>query len=529
MMKQEHSSHDESEQSNQSPEAVGPQESQYLGPWKTVPVLVGLLLSTFCLGLDNTIIATANPRIAAQFNSFDDVGWYGSAYLLTTCAVSLLYGKLYTLFSVKWVYLIALFLFELGSLVCGITPNSVGLIVGRAVAGLGSGGLVSGAILVMFGSTPEDKRPLFTGILSGSYNIASIAGPLVGGAFTDKVSWRWCFYINLPCGLITSIFLFFFIPARPPLIQARGLKAKLANLDCLGNILFLGMVISLLLALQSGGNKYPWADAHVIAPFIVSGVLLLAFIANEIKEKDNAAIPPRIIKSRSIWGTSLFAFCISGAFFVFSYYLPIWFQVVKGSSAIQSGLMNLPLILSSVILSVLTGLLVTYIGWYNQFLLGCSVILTIGSGVMTLLGVHSGPNKWIGYQVIVGIGYGMGQHLPFVVASSNLAPTDVPTGTVIMSFIQFLSGAIFIALGEAVFQNRLLSSVRSSVPEIDPGPLLAEGVTKLRQQVSGDVLDRLLLCVNEATVRIFYIAVALSALSLAGAVVVEWKSTKRKA
>ncbi|KAJ5895355.1 hypothetical protein N7495_007046 [Penicillium taxi] len=528
MKKPEPSSEPDSiELRNRSSDTASYQEPKNPGSWKTVPIILGLLLSNFCLGLDNTIIATANPHIAAQFNSFDDVGWYGSAYFLTTCAVSLLYGKLYALYPVKWVYLAALFLFELGSLICGVTPSSVGLIIGRAIAGLGSGGLVSGAILVMYGSTPKEKRPMFTGILSGAYNIASIAGPLVGGAFTDKVSWRWCFYINLPCGLITSIFLLF-VPSSPPLVQAKGLRAKVYKLDVLGNILFLGMVVSLLLALQSGGDEYPWNDARVIAPFVVSGILLLIFIANTKWQQENATIPLRLIKTRSIWGTALFAFCIAGAFFVFSYYLPIWFQVVKGASAIKSGLMNLPLILSSVITSVLTGLLVTYIGWFNPFLLACSVILTIGSGAMTMLGVHSGSNCWIGYQVIVGIGYGLGQHLPFVVASSYLSPTDVPMGTVIMSFVQFLSGAVFIAVGEAVFQVQLLSSVRSRTPEVDPGTLLAAGITKLRQQVSGDTLDLLLLCVNDAVVHIFYIAVALSGLSLVGAIFVKWKSIKHQ-
>lgn len=123
-------------------------------------------------------MATAIPKITAQFNSLEDVGWYGSSYLLTTCCLTLMFGKLYTFYSIKWVYLSALFIFELGSLVCGSTPSSVGLIIGRAIAGLGAGGLFSGATLIISKSVPLDKRPMYIGLMGGMFGIASVAGPL---------------------------------------------------------------------------------------------------------------------------------------------------------------------------------------------------------------------------------------------------------------------------------------------------------------------------------------------------------------
>lgn len=156
-------------------------------------------VAVLCVALDNTIIATAIPRITDEFKALEDVGWYGSSYLLTTCAFQLLFGKFYGNFNVKWVFLIALALFELGSLICGAAPNSVALIVGRAIAGLGSAGIFSGAQIICAYTVPLEKRAVYTGLIGGTYGLASVIGPLLGGAFTDHATWRWCFYINLPC------------------------------------------------------------------------------------------------------------------------------------------------------------------------------------------------------------------------------------------------------------------------------------------------------------------------------------------
>jgi hypothetical protein len=161
-------------------------------------ISLALCLSVFLMALDNSIIATAIPKITDQFHSLGDVGWYGSSYLLTTAALQLLFGKFYSYFSVKWTYLVAIGIFELGSLICGVANSSLTLIIGRAVAGLGSAGIFSGALIILAYSVPLEQRPMYSGFIGSMYGIASVSGPLLGGVFTDKATWRWCFYINLP-------------------------------------------------------------------------------------------------------------------------------------------------------------------------------------------------------------------------------------------------------------------------------------------------------------------------------------------
>ncbi|KAK4226622.1 putative efflux system protein [Podospora fimiseda] len=499
-------------------------------------IILALCLSVFVMALDNSIISTAIPKITDQFQSLPDVGWYGSAYLLTTAALQLLFGRFYTFFSIKWVYLIAIFIFEVGSLICGVANNSVTLIVGRAIAGVGSAGIFSGALTILAYSVPLAKRPIYTGAIGSMYGLASISGPLMGGAFTDNVTWRWCFYINLPIGAITIAVIIFFFPdpkrKESEESKNQSWKKKIWQFDPIGTSVFMPAIISLLLALQWGGTEYDWNSWRIILLFCVFGVLIIIFVFVQWKQQDLATVPPRIFLKRSVWSSGFFIFCLGGAFLGCIYYLPLWFQAVKDASAVKSGIMNLPMLISLVIVSVVVGGIVTVWGYYTPFMIFCAVVSTIGYGLMITFEPDTGAGKWIGYQILVGVGIGAGMQQPLMAVQTVLDIVDVPTGASVIIFLQTLGGALFVAVSQNVFTNKLVEYVAEYVPEAfggDASAILMVGATSVQEVVKPEWLDGIELAYNDALTQTFYVFTILSALSIIGAVFVEWKSVKGKA
>lgn len=407
------------------------------------------------------------------------------------------------------------------------------MILGRAIAGIGGAGIFSGALIIISRATPLEKRPIYTGIMSAMYGVASVAGPLLGGAFTDKVSWRWCFYINLPIGAIAVAIIVFLFQSPKPVGAGNNADRTwgqlLGQFDLLGTFFLIPSVICLLLALQFGGAKYAWSDGRVITYFVVAAICGLIFIAIQFWKPETATINPKLLGQRTVWSGAWFEFCIGASFYILLYYIPIWFQAVKGVSAITSGIHNIPLVLSVVVGAIGSGGLVAAIGYYTPFMILSTVFLSVGEGLITTWDEGTGHSKWIGFQIICGLGIGMGLQQPLIAIQVVLEQAEIPTGTAVLVFFQTLGASIFVSIANNQFQNKLISHVKSSAPGVNPGLVVEVGATNIGLAVNSTLQrQEVVHAYNEALTASFQIALVMACLTVFGAVFIEWKSVKGK-
>ncbi|OCK78902.1 putative MFS toxin efflux pump [Lepidopterella palustris CBS 459.81] len=506
--------------------------STYPTGLKLVTLIIALCLAVFLVALDQTIIATAIPKITDRFNSISDIGWYGSAYFLTSTSLQPTFGRIYKVFNVKIIFLLAIGVFELGSLICAVAPSSTALIVGRAVAGMGVGGIFSGALVIIAHTLPLQKRPMIFGAFGAMWGLASIAGPLLGGVFTEKISWRWCFYINLPVGGFSiAVVLLVLHIHRNPNDSSKSYLDRIKELDLIGASILIPGIICLLLAVQWGGNTYPWNSSRIIGLFVGAGLLLPLFIYSQIRLGDKATLPPRILKQRTVGAAAAFVFFFGAAVFVLMYYLPLYLQSVKDSSPTRSGIQILPFMLSTVLTSILAGVYVTLVGYYTPLIIFSSALMTIGAGLITTFGTDTVFRKWFGYQIITGLGAGVGFNIPLVAVQTVLPMEDIPIGTVSTMFFQSLGGALFIAVGQSVFQNGLIDGLKLYAPELDPKVMVNTGATAIRgvlKQIGReDQLRPVLMAYVHGLKDCYRVVVAAAGIAFLMTCLLEWKSVKK--
>lgn len=438
----------------------------------------------------------------------------------------LFFGKIYTFYSTKWVFLTAITVFEIGSAVCGAAPTSKAFIVGRAIAGLGSAGIFNGAINVMVHSVPLAKRPMFQGLFGAVFGVASVVGPLLGGAFTQYISWRWCFYINLPIGGITIVALAFILKIpTPPSAAHSTFRQVLARLDLPGTAVFLPGCICLLLALQWGGTTYAWKNGRIIALLVLAVVLLGAFIAIQIYQGESATVPPRIFKQRTVAAGFCYTICVGSSMMAMVYYIPIWFQAIKGVSAVESGIRVIALILSLVAGSIISGGITFKTGYYAPAMIVSPIVMSIGAGLLTTWQVDTPSSKWIGYQIFYGFGIGLGMQQANMGVQTVLSKKDVPIGSSLVFFGQTLGGAIFISVAQNVFTNKLKDGLML-IKGLDVPLVLDTGATDIRNVVPTQLLGEVLVEFNGALMDALRVGLAMACLSILGALCIEWRSIK---
>ncbi|KAK9482894.1 major facilitator superfamily domain-containing protein [Lipomyces starkeyi] len=459
-------------------------EDGHITGLKQMLVLASVTLVVFLMLLDMSIIVTAIPSITSQFHSLPDVGWYGSAYQLASASLQPLTGKVYTYFSSKWTFLAFFAVFELGSLLCGVATSSKMLIVGRAVAGIGSSGLQNGA-LVILAKLPllhyQKEQVLLMIDLSVS-QLGLVVGPLVGGALTEYTTWRWCFYINLPVGgLISAALIIVRIPDQIVKINSKSISHTiLKDMDLVGFALFAPAAIQFLLALQYGGSQYSWNSATVIGLFCGAGGTFAFFLAWEYYKGKDAMIPFYMVRQRAVWSSCLVMLVLMSMTMCASYYLPIYFQAVRGVSPLTSGVYLLPSILSQMLFAVGSGILVGKLGYYLPASIFSGVFAAIGNGLLSMLSPTTSTGRWIGYQIVVGSGRGSGMQMPILAVQRTVTPAQISIATSLVMFCGTLGGAVFLTLANTIFDNSLKSELPNYAPSVNVTAVITAGLWRMR-------------------------------------------------
>ncbi|KAL2132503.1 hypothetical protein VTI74DRAFT_3722 [Chaetomium olivicolor] len=511
-----------------------PETVSQLSGVSLVAVTVALSAAVFLVAMDVNVIATAIPRITGEFRSLNDIGWYGSIFLMATCATQIPYGRIYTIFPAKWVFISAIFIFMLGSLVAALSPSSPVFIFGRAVQGVGTSGILSGGLIIMSQVVPLRVRPILSGVVGAMEGVAMISAPIIGGVLTDNLSWRWCFYINLPIGGLVLLVVMVCIRSttartgRKPSGE-RALLQTLHQLDILGAVTLLPPVVCTLLALHYAGNGGSWGDTQVILLFVLAFVLFCIFAYTQHMNADVAMIPFRLVKDRSVFAGFWFILCTSSALVVITYFLPLWLQTVKDTSAQQSGIGILPMLIAVIVGVLVSGALVSLIGYFTPFMWASSALMPVGIGLLTTITPDTPRAALLAYPALFGLGVGSGFQQPLIGVQAALPKADIPIGTSIIVFGQTIGAAIIIATGESVFENRLITNLRDylGITNVNTQQLLGNGPSALQSLVTVDELPQLIRAVSASLTQTFYLALAMAILSVGGSIFMGWHSVKQ--
>ncbi|KAI5920338.1 MFS general substrate transporter [Camillea tinctor] len=485
----------------------------YLTGVKLVIIVAAVTFSSFLMLLDTMIVSTAIPEITSAFHSLPDVGWYASAYQFGLAAPQPLIGKLYKFFNTKWTFIVFFAVFEIGSVLCGAAISSPMFIVGRFVAGLGAAGISNGSLNIISNSAPLEKRPALIGLALAFNLLGLVVGPLVGGAFTSYTTWRWCFYVNLPAGGLAVIaILFLSIPEEANKPKAWSLIPRLHyHLDLIGFILFAPAVLQLLLALQFGGVTYPWNSSQVIGLFCGTVATSVAWWFWNRHRGDNAMMPHALIRRGDVLASGMYISLLMSAVYGATYFLPIYFQSVKGANPMLSAVYILPMILAQLMTAGASGAAVTKIGYVIPVAIFSTIFLSIGSGLYSILQPNSSTGQWIGFQILGGVGSGAGLQLPLISVQAAMDGEELAAGISFVIFSQALGPTITLTLFNVIFSAGLQTEINQHAPQVDAAAIIHAGATGFRSMVSPEDLPGVLVAYANSIDHVFYLVAALSA------------------
>jgi EmrB/QacA subfamily drug resistance transporter len=415
----------------------------------------GLMTGMLLAALDQTIVGTALPTIVGKLGGMSHYSWVVTAYLLTSTASTPLYGKVSDLYGRRPVLLFAIVTFLVGSLLAGLSQDMTQLIIFRAVQGLGAGGLMTLAFTVISDVVPPRDRGRYQGLFGAVFGLSSVAGPLVGGYFAEH-NWRWIFYINIPLGIVALV-------VCNQVLRVISVVRRQHAIDWWGAALLVASVVCLLLALSWGGVEYRWGSMEIIGLLVAAAVLATAFLLVESRASE-PILPLRLFHSRTFSIANGATFLVGFAMFGSIIYVPLYLQIVKGSSPTESGLLMLPMMAGVIVTSIVAGQAISRIGRYKWFPVAGTGLMAVGLLLFELLGVGTPLWQAFIYMVVIGVGLGLSMQ-PLILAVQNaVATADLGAGTATATFFRSLGGALGVAGLGAVLSSQLHTEIGRLVP-----------------------------------------------------------------
>lgn len=413
-------------------------------------IFSGLMLGMLLAALDQTVVATALRTITDDLGAPEHLAWVVTAYLLTTTVSTPLYGKLGDLFGRKKLFQIAIVIFMVGSALCGFAGTMTELIAFRAVQGLGAGGLiVLGQAVIADVVTPRE-RGRYQGYFGAFFGASSVAGPLIGGFFTDHLSWRWVFTINIPLGLLALVVTSAVLPASVRRAEVR--------IDYLGAAALTGAISLLILLTTWGGNEVPWASGGMATMVVGFVVLVAAFVAIERRAVE-PILPLRLFRMRTFVLSGGIALFLGVSMFGIISFLPVFLQTVNGASATDSGLLLVPFMIGMLTSSVLAGRNVSKTGHYRRFPIAGSILTTVAMALFSTLDATSSRVESGIYMVLGGIGMGLTMQIVVLATQNAVDADDLGVATASINFFRSIGGSVGVAVFGALFNARIAASV----------------------------------------------------------------------
>ncbi|MEU6343236.1 MDR family MFS transporter [Streptomyces sp. NPDC046977] len=439
-----------------------------------------LILAVLLAALDQTIVSTALPRIAEDLSGFDDIAWVSAAYLLASTAVTPLWGKLGDMFGRKRLYLASTVVFLVASVACGLARNLPELIGARVLQGVGGGGMIVLTFALVGDIVAPGERGRYQGMFGSVYGVASIVGPLLGGIFTDQLSWRWAFLINLPVGALAVV-----LAARA--LPAGRRNAASARIDHLG-ALTLAAVATGLVLITSFGGRWGWSSPGIIG--LMTGTLALAALLVPVERRAAAPVLPLpMLTSRTVVLSSLIGFVANAAMFSVLVYLPTYLQIVDGVSATLSGIHMLPLVVGLVVSQSLAGRWSAHVERLRPILVTGMLLNIAGLLLLATIGAGTGTALLSLYFLVTGVGIGMVPMVVLTTVQNSVPATDLGAASAVVTFARSIGAAFGVAVFGALLTGDFAGRLEGTAADGALDPSRPDSIAQLPSAVGHIALD----------------------------------------